>query len=60
MENGKPKRKEERLKAAFPEAMEYVDTRVLDIEDSFRFMDPELKDYYRLDPLEWHAIGKKK
>ena len=48
------------MKAAFPEAMEYVDTRVLDIEDSFRFMDPELKDYYRLDPLEWHAIGKKK
>ncbi|MGK0241037.1 MAG: putative protein tyrosine phosphatase [Candidatus Pelagisphaera sp.] len=37
----------QRLKAAFPEAMEYVETRVLDIEDNYRFMDPELVEELR-------------
>lgn len=30
------------MRADFLEAMKYSDTRVLDIEDNYRFMDPEL------------------
>ncbi len=43
----------QRLLADHPEAMKYRDVHVLDIEDNYKFMDPELIDELRtaIDPI---------